>query len=60
MTPQDALESAISDYAALNYGQIVGEREMAEHIIQHMREHHGYIIWRTVTPSFSMDAQHAD
>lgn len=60
MTPQDALESAISDYAALNHGQIVSEREMAEHVIEHMRQHHGYTIWRIVAPSFSMEGQHAD
>lgn len=60
MTPQDALESAISDYAALNYGQIVEEREMAEHIMRHMREHHGYTIWRSVAACVSFEGQYAD
>jgi hypothetical protein len=55
MTPQEALESAISDYAALNHGQVVSEHEMAEHIIKHMLEHYGYEITRAAP---SQEVQH--
>lgn len=49
MTPQDALESAISDWAALDRSMydVAG---IGEHIIRHMREHYGYVIKRAVPP----------
>ena len=50
ISPTDAIWSALNDYAAMQDIQPYELDKVAEHIVQHIREHYGYIIKRAVPP----------
>lgn len=50
MAPREAIWSALSDYAAMQDIQPYELDRVAEHIVQHIRQHYGYVIKRAVPP----------
>lgn len=55
MNPTDAIWSALNDYAAMQDIQSYELDKVAEHVLRHIREHHGYVIKRAVPPCRAHD-----